>query len=402
MPIDAIKIDEELQRSAAGVFENPSVFGAKYVPPKFFYRKEEVQRIMDNAKSFYNQLPPEHIHAHGPPGTGKSAIARATVNAFNNLAGNLSDSHQFIYVNVRHLTYPKVLYNIASVFDDVPRHGVGASDYMDRIAKHMKHSRFGLIFDEADRIIPSYPYLTPIDEILNQFTRTSEIYGNECFVMLISNDKNILKNNASDATMSTFCPDVIYFSQYNANEMSVILWDRCRIGFKANVVERDTICDFAHLLSDGSRDLRVGMRVLLRAGKEASQKGQGTITITDLEDALNYVEKDVLFDMVAKLDDQQLLWYGAVATIQYKSGSATADAVYREYLRLVRQVKNMEELKYRHIINYIRHKMEAQGLFRTKIRGKETGGRELVFVVDEDEVSDVILAVKKEVSKRFT
>ncbi|MDD5778879.1 MAG: AAA family ATPase [Candidatus Thermoplasmatota archaeon] len=398
---DIARMDDLLHEQKAGrLFQSPGVFSAAHIPSSLLFRRQQVEAVLSNARCLLDRLPAEHLHIFGGPGTGKTAMVRGIVDGLNAAAEGLGEPVSYVYVNTKHLTYPKVLYQVARFFKpEVPRHGVGSDVYMTEVTRAAKMRRCGFFFDDVDRMLQSYPHLRPVDELANDFSRLGE-RGVECFCGVISNNKNILKENLRRETDSSFCPTKIHCPQYSAGELSEILYDRCQAGFQPDVVSWETMAWFGEMLFNTGRDLRTGMRTLLAAGKEAGRRGLASIDEAILGEALSMVEKNELFEIMRGLDDQALLYLYSIGKVQYARGNAPLDDVMRVYRQACDRL-GVQKCSRDHLRQYIRPRLEQQDLFSSRLAGRGRGkGRTLVFEIHPEEAPDMLLAATHEMERR--
>ena len=380
---------EDFVNPQTKVYKDPSVFSRSYIPSSFLFREGEWRSIGNLLAGF---LKSRDVlgYISGPPGTGKTHMAQKLIQMFTEYAAKEEIKCRFIVINCRKLTYPAVIGQLARIYE--PGYALkrkSVHEILVDITKMFKQENVLIVFDEADKIIPSPPYNDPYDALFGDFSRFEEIYRvkNKVGCIIIANNPS-LDAGVEASTRSSFVPTRIEFKNYAAGEIRDILWERCELGFQDGLIDLSTIAAFAKHLKSYSHDLRVAFQVLAEVGEYINTKGEKRIEIEDLIDVLKIVEKKELVEMIIGLEDLQKILLFLIAHICKKNkkdhSAATSDAVWEALQLYSKRFKGVEEKSQRHIFERVLPNLEAQGFFTTGSKGLGRGkGRVKYFSIQE-------------------
>ena len=398
------RITDYVREATPSLFNNPTVFTDQFIPDEFMFRDAEIEEIVYNLKAFFQNIPPNHIHIYGPPSTGKSHIIRKIVEELNEMAEAMGLSILYVYTNCHDTTLTGVYTKVAQHFDpSFPNRGVGREDIKNFIKQKISGMKIVFIFDEIDKMASSANQRKPVSTLINTFTRLSEDnrFQSQVSIVVISNSKNIVKEIDS-ATKSTFQPLFIIFREYNAPEITDILLDRCRRGFKEGIIEDAIIKHFGANLRSENRDLRTGLKVFLMAGRNAGNNGGDTITYDDIRYALDQVEKNIIRETIHKYSDQEVMIIHSLAVACSEKREPNSKDLFRAYSNTVKLYGlALKPLTWKHISTILLPKMEVQGWFIKDLKSMGYGeGVTNIYKMDNDEISEILKVTRAELKLR--
>jgi len=382
------------------VFKKATVLSENYIPDKFLFREEEIKKIMHNLTGYFEGIPPNNMFIVGSPSTGKTHIMLAISNTLNEHAMKEGDNIKYIYVNVGGKTLPQILVDIASKLglNVVINFGLGI---LSMINKKL-NGNYCFIFDEFDRIKKTTDYQNPYDVIINSFSRI----GSHVRIVVIANNMKIF-DKLEAPTQSSFSPNKLYFRPYNADEITEILKDRCERAFNEGVIDEEVVARFGAWIYRTGVDLRTAFKVLLSAGRLVGSRDNNgkkqKITFDDLQISFKEVEKNILREVLSKLNDTELFFIHSIAIAQRERGKSEVEknTVYSTYQRLCNNL-GMQPLSWRHLSTYIAPKIEIQGIIKSEVHGRGKGkGTSTFFSIDGSEINEMIQMTTSEINKRI-
>lgn len=385
--------------SVDSILANPEVLNENYLPPKLLFRENEMNEIMTLCGRFLKGDNPKSILIHGPAGTGKTHAARLIQISYNEYAEIHNLDTRAIYINARDHTYYQVLVSLLDELNvQFPRRGLGVTEATEKLVETLRTTdyKYLIIIDEVDKI-RSYDqkkWSELIDSLFYRFSRLDELTMKDNVLFVAISNRGDIVRHLKYHTRSKFIPHLIYFREYNQDELKAILADRVRRAFKPGSVEEDAIVFLSAMIIKEGRDLRWGMKVL----KEAAHLAGDKLTPKHIERAMIQVDKDMLIDAINGFNIDALVALWSIAYLTKKGKIPTTGAVYKTYGRIMRNL-NLNPKSMRHIMHYIMPRIEETGIISSQIKffGFKRG-RALTFHLEEQAdtimriTSDVILA----------
>jgi len=396
------KIRSYITEPVETVFKNADVFTERYIPERLIFRDDEINQILENVAKAFQDIKPQNMFIWGSPGTGKTTAFEMIMKAFGREANKLGIPIKFIYVDAKYKTLPQAIGATLQQFDRmVNLKGIGFEEMLQKIYPHLEKQITCLIYDDVDKMIKKYPYAEPFDILINTISRlaTKNI---DAFTCVLANNRKI-ENELKSFTKSTFAPQRLYFREYNATEMNLIIQDRCEVGFHDGVISKEDIVEFSKYLLSTSNDLRTGLDVLKEAGWHANLKKQKTISSDDLLKSLTKVIKNTLVESITQLSDTQLALLWSIALVQKRKGFAESGHAYNQYKEKILELlgNNSFVCTKRHLTRNVAAQMEVMGLFTSKLKGRgKAGGVALTYSIDMEELDDAFNLCNIEISKR--
>ena len=385
---------EKLKESVSDtILVNPQVLSDKYLPDNLLFREKEMEEIGKHFVDFMVQGISTNLFIWGPTGTGKTHAIQILVRDYNDLARRDGVPSRAVYVNAKGRTYYQSIISLLhNLGIDFPARGLGVAEALQALDKFFGASKesFVIVFDELDKTKQSVVSREdPVDSLIYIMSRLDEMVSKpDVLLVVISNDNTLLKR-LKEPTMSKFRPVPIYFRDYDANELKVILKDRIERAFIPGSVDEAAVSLLAALIKREGRDLRWAFRVLLQAarGKKRGEK----IVEDDIWEARESVDKDVLKETLNNLTQHQLMFLWAIALLRSRKIPAMSGYVYHIY-RTLCDGNDILPYTMRHLTHYVGIKLETLGLITAKESYyKNSRGRALEFDTTEDPESIIFL-----------
>jgi cell division control protein 6 len=244
------------------IFKNEDVLHPEYMPATFMHREQEMRTIAACMQPAIHKRRPINVFIYGNTGLGKTGVIKHILKEIGEFETTLP-----IYINCweymsRHAVLTQILINLGF---PAPRSGT-AFDVLYSQFKHrlsQTHKIPLITLDEVDKLLyKSGP------EIFYDLLRAGSNLG----LIGISNDPHILRRLDARIKSSLFAQEV-YFNEYNQDQVLDILKSRANLAFRPGMVEKEAIECCAQKIASQGGDIRKGLEILWKAGRQAEAEG---------------------------------------------------------------------------------------------------------------------------------
>jgi len=243
------------------VFKREEVLYPEYLPLNLPHREGQIKLISENLSLLLKNSKPTNIFIHGPPGVGKTAVAKFILREFEQYSGIKN-----IYINCwQYNTSFAVLSEIGiSIGAFVSRRGWAKDEIFSRIVQTMENNRLNLIvvLDEIDQLIKKD------SSILYDLLRIENYTKQKIGLIFISNDKYVFRN-VEERIKSSLNLEEIEFKPYTFLEMKDIVEQRMKEAF---VAYEEGVSALVAMKAAEKGDVRIALEILLKAGRIAKDK----------------------------------------------------------------------------------------------------------------------------------
>jgi len=360
----------------SAVFANREVLSPHYMPENLPFREKQIENIVKFMTPSLRGERGRNLFVYGKTGTGKTSCVKHVVDKIKDLPTKARVS----YINCRiYNSRYRVLYKITSDYLPVyAKRGYGLVDIYERIINWVEEDAKILIvvLDEIDVV-------KDLDDLIYTLTRAnSDIKSGGIMIVGVSN-KISFKEDLDPRSLSTLYENELVFPPYNSNELSLILKERAEVGFKKGVIDQAAINLAAAISAKDSGDARLALKVLSKAGELADERGDGVITVNDVNRASEAAEEELVYELVNTLPEHQRLIIYAIAMLsiqgsRYKRLSGDSDTylfsgdIYNKYSAIAKNL-NKGPKSSRWYRKYI-FDLEMQGLISAYESGKGIRG----------------------------
>jgi len=289
-----------LDRSSAQI-KDFRVFDFNWIPDEPLMR-EEAKPIIDACLRYLKTGIANHLFVFGSRGCGKTLMVRY-------LQRQLTERNEvaMLYVNCRqHNTSFKILAHLLGVR---PR-GTSLAELWHRFCDEYP-GPLVLILDEVDLLSDKDRH----KDILYLLARSDRNH----MAILLSNHPKFL-NRLDESIRSSLQPEVIFFRNYDAQEVAAILLDRAKLGL--HTCPPSLVHQIAALTVQATNaDVRVAIKTLYYAALEQ---------IPDIKPLFDRARRDLTSDVLTDLNGRNLLILKAAAD----TPEPFVKTVYDHYCRL--------------------------------------------------------------------
>ncbi|HZX12513.1 MAG TPA: ORC1-type DNA replication protein [Candidatus Nanoarchaeia archaeon] len=358
------------------LFTNKKIFQTNYTPDTIPHREEQINTLAGILAPVIRVEKPSNIFIYGKTGTGKTLITTYVTNKLQELAREKGIPIQFIYVNCKMKrvadTEYRIIAQLAKEFGtDIPATGLPTDEVYKIFLKKIDEQKKLLIItlDEIDQLIKKAG-----DEILYNLTRiNSELKNTEIALIGISNDL-LFMDNIDPRVKSSLNEEEILFPPYNALQILDILKQRSKEGFRENTVQEGVVEKCAAYAAREHGDARRALELLRVAGELAERKNKNKLTIEDIDEAEEKIERDKVLEVIHTQPKHSQLTLLAILKISEltKEQVLTGEAydIYRELCPPVR----LKPLTQRRISDIIAE-LDMLGIINAKVISKGRYGR---------------------------
>lgn len=312
------------------------VFQDEFVPSDVVHRDAEINYLSSTLRPITDGNSIEPVCLFGPSGTGKTCLARYTVEQLREEVINLNAQ----YVNCwedhsRFKSLYRILDGIGKTLN-IHRQSTPTDVLLDRLRDY-NGPPYVVILDEVDQL--------DAKDLLYDLRR---IRGVE--LILIANDETELFAHLDERVTSRLQPCTrISFGKYSRDELISILDDRVRWGLRPDVI---TSAQLNEIAAAAAGDARIAIGVLRVAARMATRQETHNIHDEYIEEAVAEAKAEIKQQTEEKLTPHQQILYDIIT----QRGEVAPGDLYETYADQVDDPKTKRTMR-----NYLQ-KMEHYNL----------------------------------------
>ncbi|KOX95316.1 orc1/cdc6 family replication initiation protein [Halorubrum tropicale] len=334
------------QEEAASLIENRSLLEPNEIvdEERIVGRDTQLTDITQHLRVAISNERPPNLFLYGPSGTGKSLIINAVCQNIVELCESRDIRFGVIQMNCQNVgTLGAAVYELArkvandiGTTVDVPEHGVPNKKKWRELYRLINEHYDTVVFilDELDMLVGRRDMDEPaFSRLLYQLSRagsTDEITA-QVSVTAITNDTKMMESVGSRA-LSSFTPEDVHFSDYDANQLREILWAR-EDAFHEDALSDDVIPLAAAFAAQTNGDARKAIDLMRTAGSIAEKTGADKVREEHVREAQDKVEKNRVLEVTRGISTQKKLCLFATAAVAREAGTGAARSPigYRVY-----------------------------------------------------------------------
>ncbi len=363
--------------SKKSVFKDRNALSPHYLPPTLPFREKEIKTIMRIVSPALKGDRPHNLVIYGKTGTGKTASVKHVMKEFEKHSG---DRAFMCYVNCRmYNTKYRVIQKIVKTYvEGMDKSGFGITTLYEKLLGWIesKGAYLIVVLDEIDMV-------KDLDGLIYTLTRANDELKRGGISLIGISNKLSFKEMLDPRSKSSLYETECIFPPYTAVELQEILRQRVELSFKEGVVEDSAINLAAAITAQETGDARYALKLMLKAGEIADEKGLNKITDKEVELARVGVDDDLAAETIVTLPDHQQFVLLAIANLtiygsrysklnDVETGFLFSGEVYEEYRKVCKEYHKKPRTArwYQEYLN----DLEMLGLITTVESGKGIRG----------------------------
>lgn len=303
------------------VFKDESVLDYKFVPPELPGREDEIKRLTQIFRVFYEGKGSQIATIRGPVGSGKTAITRRFAMDLREAMRKHGRTMKIAYVNCRtDRTDAMAMTSILRALDQgFPDRGFSVPEMLDALKKRIEKTETSLfvILDEADVLLKGE------SDLMYALSRFEVQNRPDALSLALVAQKDVIQL-LDEATKSTMkATNTIELSGYDWKPMRAIVDQRVNLAFHPGMLPEDV----AELVTDigaAKGDARLAIEVLSAAGTNANDRREEQVTAEDVRVAKSAKFSEFPEGKLRELPLHELLVLMALSRRLAKTGNAYA------------------------------------------------------------------------------
>ena len=349
---------------------------ANFTPEQIEHRDDYIDGIANILAPALRLEKPSNLFIYGKTGTGKTLAVRYTADELKQVARDKNIPLKIFYLNCKLKkvvdTEYRLIAQLARFFGKaIPATGLPTDEVYSAFYSALDSEKqvVLLILDEIDQLVKRVG-----DEVVYNLTRiNSELEQAQLSIIGISNDL-LFADNLEPRVKSSLSEEELVFPPYNAVELQGILKERSAVSFKEDVLEEGVIPKCAAYAAREHGDARRALELLRVSGEIAERRNQTTVSIMNIDEAEEKLEKDRLHELVRTQPKQfQATLYAIIDMSADSDKIVFTGEVYDLYKDICKQV-SLRPLTQRRVSDIIAE-LDMLGIIHTRIISKGRYGR---------------------------
>jgi len=294
-------------------FKNESKLDNNYVPKRLPHRNKELSLLsqlflvlVTNPNSISRK-----ILIIGKTGIGKTATIKLFGEMLINAAQKRSGDIKYVHINCRkeRTSYQVLIKIVHTLNNNFPKRGYSPQDLLEIIVDMIKEQNLHLliVLDELSYLIGKG------GDLIYSLTRINDdSFNTSQHISIIGIARDISCLSGLDtSTMSTLQRNIIYFNNYNKEQLFDILKYRTEISLKDNIIS-DTLIQTITDIVYQSGDIRYGLNLLWKSTKIAENQNLKYITIESIRLANQDIVPFSTLDILKYMSTQKIIFLLAI------------------------------------------------------------------------------------------
>ncbi|GIU69356.1 MAG: cell division control protein Cdc6 [Candidatus Woesearchaeota archaeon] len=379
------------------LFKNKTVLQSAYFPDEVLHREEQINQLAKILAPSLRSERPSNIFVYGKTGTGKTLTVQYTLKELMKIAQRENIPLKYVYINCKLKKIADTEYRLIAEISrhlgkSIPPTGLPTDEVYNIFYKAINQERkiIIIVLDEIDQLVKKIG-----DELIYNLTRiNTELKESQVSIIGISNDV-MFADDLDPRVKSSLSEEEIIFPSYNALQIQDILKKRCSEAVKDGVIEEGVIAKCAAYAAREHGDARRALELIRVAVEIAERKGLSKITLKEIDESEEKIEKDRVIDIITTQPKQfQLVLYSILLLAGRKKANEpifTGD-IYALYKDLCLKT-NMRPLTQRRVSDVI-SEFDLLGIINARVISKGRYGRTReVNIITNESLNQKIISI---------
>ncbi len=369
-----------------GLFLNKSVLQSSHIPETISHRDSEINQVANILAPTLKLEKPSNLFLYGKTGTGKTLIMKNVANTLLEASKKRNIPLKIIYLNCKLKKIADTEYRLIAQLIRELGHDIAATGLpTDEVYKSFfniidKEKQLILIvLDEIDQLVKKTG-----DEILYNLVRINEdLKNSQVTIAGISNDLTFI-DNIDPRVRSSLSEEELIFAPYNALQLQEILKQRSKEAFKEGSLEDGVIEKCSAYAAREHGDARRALELLRVAGEIAERSNLKKVTINQIDEAEEKIEKDRIIDTIKHQPKQsQATLYSIISLYSKRKESIYTGDIYEIYKKISSKI-GLRPLTQRRVSDIIAE-LDMLGIINAKVisKGRHGRTREISLLIPE-------------------
>ncbi len=280
---------------ASRIIKDETALVPQNLEEEFSCRKDIEEKIITAIKPLTEGKQGRNVFIYGPSGSGKTSLIKHVLDQVKEHCKKV----KCIYVNCWEYNSSVAIYTQVAdgLGEKVSRRGRACDEHFNRIKEIMSQSKIPvlIVFDELDGLLSKSD--TRILHNISRLGNNRVLFG----VIGISEDRNILSKLPVKIS-SSLRFEHMEVKGHCKEYLFQLLKNRAENGLMGGSYDLPLLERIADFESNNSGNGNLAIEILLRAAKNAEEKGISNITVEDVEESLNHFDySEPSLNMVDKI-----------------------------------------------------------------------------------------------------
>ena len=357
------------------LFLDKKALQGNFTPENIPHRDEQINQLASVLAPALRMDKPSNIFMYGKTGSGKTCVSKHVTEQILEAARKKKVNLHVYYLNCKLKkvadTEYRLIAELARNFNiHIPSTGLPTEDVYKRFVEQLdkEEKLVVLILDEIDQLVSKAG-----DGILYNLTRmNSELKKCQVSIVGISNDL-MFTDNLDPRIKSSLSEEELVFPPYNALQLQDILRERAKLAFKKDTLDDGVIEKCAAYAAREHGDARRALELLRVSGELAERKSHGKISIKDIDEAEDKIEKDRVLDVIKTQPKQSQIALYSILRICGNGKQIFTGDVYEQYKEICKDV-GFKPLTQRRLSDIIAE-LDMFGIINARVVSKGRYGR---------------------------
>ena len=357
------------------LFLDKKALQGNFTPENIPHRDEQINQLASVLAPALRMDKPSNIFMYGKTGSGKTCVSKHVTEQILEAARKKKVNLHVYYLNCKLKkvadTEYRLIAELARNFNiHIPSTGLPTEDVYKRFVEQLdkEEKLVVLILDEIDQLVSKAG-----DGILYNLTRmNSELKKCQVSIVRISNDL-MFTDNLDPRIKSSLSEEELVFPPYNALQLQDILRERAKLAFKKDTLDDGVIEKCAAYAAREHGDARRALELLRVSGELAERKSHGKISIKDIDEAEDKIEKDRVLDVIKTQPKQSQIALYSILRICGNGKQIFTGDVYEQYKEICKDV-GFKPLTQRRLSDIIAE-LDMFGIINARVVSKGRYGR---------------------------